>query len=83
MQPLSPLQQNSSTQLILRLNRVLGEINVVLIVIAIGLAVLDFTCFVTLTASTEIMRAQARLPAPIFVRTTMSAPGSAGITPSR
>ncbi len=34
-----------------RFDRLLGEMNVVLAVIALGLAVLDFTCFVTLRAA--------------------------------
>jgi len=40
-----------------RLDRVLGEINVVLVALAIGLAVLDITCFVAFTANAEIRRA--------------------------
>lgn len=37
-----------------RLNRALGEINVFLVALAIGLAVLDATCFVTLTITAAI-----------------------------
>jgi len=44
-----------------RLNRVLGEINVLLLAVAIGLAVLDATCFVAISASTEIARVQHSL----------------------
>ena len=40
-----------------RLDRALGEINVVLVALAIGLAVLDITCFVAFTATAEIRRA--------------------------
>lgn len=40
-----------------RLDRALGEINVVLVALAIGLAVLDITCFVAFTANAEIRRA--------------------------
>jgi len=40
------------------LNRMLGEINVLLTAVAIGLAVLDFTCFVALRVSAEIGRSQ-------------------------
>jgi len=36
----------------------LGEINVLLTAVAIGLAVLDFTCFVALRVSAEIGRSQ-------------------------
>ena len=36
----------------------LGEINVLLTAVAIGLAVLDFTCFVALRLSAEIGRLQ-------------------------
>ena len=37
-----------------RLNRMFGEINAFLLALAIGLAVLDFTCFALLKTSTEI-----------------------------
>jgi hypothetical protein len=40
-----------------RIDRTLGEINVVLVALAIGLAVLDTTCFVAFTAAGEIRRA--------------------------
>jgi len=40
-----------------RLDRALGEINVVLVALTIGLAVLDATCFVAFTAIAEIRRA--------------------------
>lgn len=63
MQQLSPMQHGSSTLLLRRLNRVFGEVNIVLVAIAIGLAVLDFTCFLTLRASAEISRART---APAF-----------------
>ena len=51
-----------------RLNRIFSEINIVLVAIAIGLAVLDFTCFVALTAFREISRAQAATASPAFAR---------------
>jgi len=56
MQQLSP---NPFRQLLGRLSRGVAEINVVLLVIAIGLAVLDVTSFVTLQAPVVIARAQA------------------------
>jgi hypothetical protein len=40
-----------------RLDRALGEINVVLTALAIGLAVLDITCLFAFTATAEIRRA--------------------------
>ena len=40
-----------------RIDRTLGEINVVLVALTIGLAVLDTTCFVAFTAAGEIRRA--------------------------
>lgn len=39
------------------LNRTLGEMNAFLCALAIGLAVLDLTCFMTLTVSAEIKKA--------------------------
>jgi len=52
-----------------RLDRALGEINVLLVALAIGLAVLDATCFVAFTTIAEIRRAngssqQVRLSVP-------------------
>jgi hypothetical protein len=52
-----------------RLDRALGEINVALVAVAIGLAVLDVTCLLAITATTEIRRAhgtsqQPQLSAP-------------------
>jgi hypothetical protein len=41
-----------------KLNRLLDEMNVFLCAVAIGLAVLDFTCFMTLTLSAEIKRSE-------------------------
>jgi len=57
-QQLWPSDDHSLRHLMRRLNRVFGEINVFLLAVAIGLAVLDATCFVALSASTEIARAQ-------------------------
>ena len=45
-------------QFLRRLNRILGELNVLLTAVAVGLAVLDFTCFVALRVSAEIGRSQ-------------------------
>ena len=45
-------------QFLRRLNRMLGEINVLLTAVAVGLAVLDFTCFLALRISAEIGRSQ-------------------------
>jgi hypothetical protein len=41
-----------------RLNRMLAEINVFLLAVAIGLAVLNFSCFVALRVDSEIARTQ-------------------------
>jgi len=41
-----------------RLNRALGEINAVLVALAIGLAVLDITCFVAFSVVTELRHGQ-------------------------
>src|SRR6266567_3280464 len=51
-----PSDNHPPPQLIRRLDRVLGEINAFLVAVAIGLAVLDATCFAALSASTEIAR---------------------------
>jgi len=62
-------KENSS--LLKRLDRIFGELNAFLFAIAIGLAVLDFTCFVTLRASADLSR--------MAVRTAPAAPsGSFG-----
>jgi len=54
MQHRSLPDENSRVDWMRRLNRALGEINVFLVVLAIGLAVLDATCFVTLTITAVI-----------------------------
>jgi hypothetical protein len=56
MQQLSPSDDTSFRQLVRRLSVVFAEINVVLLAVAIGLAVLDLTCFVTLRASIELTK---------------------------
>jgi hypothetical protein len=43
-------------QFLRRLDRMLGEMNVLLTAVAVGLAVLDFTCFLALKVSAEIAR---------------------------
>ncbi|MGC2413210.1 MAG: hypothetical protein WA459_11010 [Stellaceae bacterium] len=53
-----PSNDHPPRHLMRRLNRVFGEINVFLLAVAIGLAVLDLTCFVALSTSTEIARSQ-------------------------
>ena len=45
-------------QFLRRLNRILGEINVLLTAVVVGLAVLDFTCFLALRVTAEIARSQ-------------------------
>ena len=64
MQLLSSPGQGSPLHLLRRLNRVFGELNVVLLAVAIGLAVLDFTCFVSLNTSAAIARAETSRPRP-------------------
>ena len=56
MQPPSPTDERSSPSFLSRLNRMLGDINVFLLAVAIGLATLDFTCFVLLRVIDELMR---------------------------
>jgi hypothetical protein len=63
MPPLSSSNEKSARPLMRRLDRAFGEINVVLLALAIGLAALDFTCFVTLRGTAEIARAQLQLTA--------------------
>lgn len=47
MKPLSPQKRLLIKDLLGRLDRVAGDLNVLLLVVALGLAVLDFTFFVT------------------------------------
>lgn len=64
-QKLWPSDDHRPRQVMRRLDRVFGEINVFLLTVAIGLAVLDYTCFVALNASTAIARVQQnRISAP-------------------
>jgi hypothetical protein len=48
-------------QFLRRLNHILGEMNVLLTAVAVGLAVLDFTCFVALRVSADIGTATIRV----------------------
>ena len=57
MQQPSP-RGDPRAQFLRRLDRMLGEINVLLTAVVVGLAVLDFTCFLALKVSAEIARAQ-------------------------
>ena len=57
MQQPSPLG-DPRAQFLRRLDRMLGEINVLLTAVVVGLAVLDFTCFLALKVSAEIARSQ-------------------------
>jgi hypothetical protein len=56
--PQPPPFGDPRAQFLRRLNHMLGEINVLLMAVAVGLAVLDFTCFVALRVSAEIGRSQ-------------------------
>lgn len=74
MSQLSPLRHDESIQLRKRLNRVLGEINVVLLAVAIGLAVLDLTCFVTLQVSMEMPHPESGTNSRMFAGDSTTAP---------
>ncbi len=56
MQRPTPTDDSSPQPFLQRLNRAIGEINAFLVAIAIGLATLDFTCFVLLRVINEMMR---------------------------
>jgi hypothetical protein len=58
MQHLLHFNRDSRRQMMQKLNRLLREMNVFRCAVAIGLAGLDFTCFMTLALSTEIKRAE-------------------------
>ena len=64
-------------QFLRRLNRMLGEINVLLTAVAVGLAVLDFTCFLALRLSAEIARSQFEARPPEQVLPLVSQPVAA------
>jgi hypothetical protein len=64
-------------QFLRRLNRILGELNVLLTAVAVGLAVLDFTCFVALRVSAEIGRSQFAVRPPEQVMSSVSQPAAA------
>ena len=52
----NPSDPRSAGQFMNRLDRTLGNINPLLVAIAIGLAALDVTCFLAIKASNEIQR---------------------------
>ena len=56
MQP-SSSHHNAPQPFIRRVDRMLGEINALLVALAIGLAALDLTCFVALNTVTAIEHA--------------------------
>lgn len=64
-------------QFLRRLNRMLGELNVLLTAVAVGLAVLDFTCFLALRVSAEIGRSQFWARPPEQVMPSVSQPAAA------
>ena len=76
MQQPSPLG-DPRAQFLRRLNRMLGEINVLLTAVAVGLAVLDFTCFLALRLSAEIARSQFGARPPEQVMPSVSQPVAA------
>jgi hypothetical protein len=51
-------KDQSSPSFARRLDRLLGDMNAVLAVVALGLAILDFTCFVTLRAADTLPAVQ-------------------------
>jgi len=71
MQLPSPPENHASKRLIHRLDRIFAEINVVLLALAIGFAMLDLTCFTALRASTAIAQitvaAETEVPAQQWV----------------
>ena len=72
-----PLREGQTPKhLMHRLDRLFGDMNAFLIVLAIGLAVLDFSCFTALRAAAEIQVYRARAAA----QTDTVAPGSASET---
>ena len=54
----SPSHNHAAPPFSQRLDRVFADLNAVLVALAIGLAVLDFTCFVGLASFAEITRAE-------------------------
>jgi hypothetical protein len=57
MQSPSSSDRNPPQPFIRRVDRMLGEINALLVALAIGLAVLDATCFVLLKTATALEEA--------------------------
>ena len=58
MPHLSHSDPSSAPSLRRRIDGVLGHLNAALLAIAIGLALLDFTCFLGMMSLTEIRRAE-------------------------
>jgi hypothetical protein len=52
----SPSDDRPAISFLTRVNRVLGDFNVFLFAVAIGLATLDFTCFVLLRVVANLSR---------------------------
>ncbi len=73
MQQLPPPQDQAPQTLMQRIDRLAGEVNGFLMIFAIGLAVLDLTCFVAFEAidivrpafEVQIAAAQANVQAPL------------------
>jgi len=60
MRHLSPSNDNAPRSLWQSLDRFCGELNVFLCALAIGLAVLDFACFIGVRTVAEVHRANQR-----------------------
>jgi hypothetical protein len=59
MKPQFSSGDSSYRAIIARFNRVLGDINIILFAVAIGLVVLDLTCFVGFRVASELTRPNA------------------------
>lgn len=57
-----------------RFNGATRDLNAILVVVAIGLAVLDFTCFIALTARNAIPSATPARPVPAAVAAATTTP---------
>ncbi|HVB15329.1 MAG TPA: hypothetical protein VNF04_02230 [Stellaceae bacterium] len=76
----SPPRRNPPQDLKQRLDRTFGEINAVLLAVALGLAMLDLTAFSALRLSDELMRAQQHRQA-VEAPSTVAAPVAAASEP--
>ena len=56
---------NDETSLVRRLDRIAGQMNVFLVILAIGLALLDLTCFSALTVEQAIATGQPEIAASV------------------